>query len=88
MCDEILITPLIGNCELIVARGVGSFSRYRSPSYSAIDLHLIHLIVIISPPYFITLQDTGAFKMLVENWSQEVFVAVCVEVKKKNAQQW
>lgn len=57
--DEILITPLIGNCEVFVARGVGSFSFHRSASYSAIDLCLIHLIVIIPPPYFIPFRDGG-----------------------------
>lgn len=80
MSDEIL--RLIGNCEVAAARVVGSFSRYRShpppptpPLYSAIDSHLINLIRIISPPYFIPpprcLQDTG------RKPDQEVFVAAC-----------
>lgn len=86
MSDEILITPLIGNCEVFVARGVGSFSRYRSPSYSAIDLRLIHLIVIIPPPYFICFRDGGFFSwMLLEKLTSGGFCVCGGKIKEMHS---
>lgn len=75
--DEILITPLIGNCEVVVARGAGGLSHHRSPTYSAIDLCLINLIVIIPPPlYFIPLQCVGALRTLTKNRSDHLCLCV------------
>lgn len=50
--------------------------------YSAIDSHLINLILIISPPYFVPLRD--AFRTLAGKLIRR-YLWLCVEVNKMHS---